>query len=139
MLYASSWNVRWLVEASDDCWICRAHSTTHDGLAVERKLDLLVNELKHYSISIIGIQETKWFGYDIWPIGEWTFLHSGHVLPVDSDAAVRQNGVGILLDGRVTAVWQAAGEAWKAVSPQIVCARLKLASASQRLAGGLRR
>ena len=105
---------------------------------MERKLNLLVNELKQYSISIAGIQETKWFGSDIWPVGEWTFLHSGHVLPVDSNAAVRRNGVGILLDGRATGAWRAAGETWKAVSPRIVCARLKLASAGQRLAGGLR-
>ena len=78
-----------LVEASGNRQICRARSTTHNGPGVERKLDLLVTKLKHYSIPIAGIQETKWFGYDIWPIGEWTFLHSGHVLPVDSDAAVR--------------------------------------------------
>ena len=78
-----------LVEISGDHQICRAHSTTHDGPGVERKLDLLVNELQHYSISIAGIQQTKWFGFDIWPIDEWTFLHSSHVLPVDSDAAVR--------------------------------------------------
>ena len=31
-------------------------------------------------------------------------------MPIDSDAAVRRNGVGILLDGRATAAWQAAGE-----------------------------
>ena len=78
-----------LVEASGDFRIYQACSTTHDGPGVKRKLDLLVDELKHYSISITGIQETKWFGSDIWPIGEWTFLHSVHVLPVDSDAAVR--------------------------------------------------
>ena len=89
LLYAGSWNVRSLVEASGDRRICCAHSTTHDGPGVERKLDLLVNELKHYSISIAGVQETKRFGSDIWPVGEWTFLHSRHVLPVDSDAAVR--------------------------------------------------
>ena len=110
LLYAGSWNVCSLVEVSGNRRICHARSTTHDGPGVERKLDLLFNELKHYSISIAGIQETKWFGSDIWPIGEWTFLHSGHVLPVDSDAAVRRNGVGILLDGRATAAWRAAGE-----------------------------
>ena len=104
---------------------------------MERKLDFLVSELKHYSIFITGIQETKWFGSDIWLIGEWTFLHSGYVLLVDSDAVVRQNGVGILLDGRATVAWRAAGEALKAVSPRIVCARLKIASAGQYLAGGL--
>ena len=46
---------------------------------------------------------------------------------------------GILLDSRATAAWRAAGEVWRAVSPRIVLARLKLASAGQRLAGGLRR
>ena len=75
LLYAGSWNVHSLVKASGDCRICRARSTTHDRPGVERNLDLLVNELKHYSISIAGIQETKWFGSDICPVGEWTFLH----------------------------------------------------------------
>ena len=68
LLYAGSWNVCSLVEASGDRRICHACSTTHDGPGVERKLDLLVNKLKHYSISIAGIQETKWFGSDIWPL-----------------------------------------------------------------------
>ena len=47
---------------------------------------------KNYKIFIAGIQETKRFGSDIWPIGEWTFLCSGYALPVDSDA-VRRNGL----------------------------------------------
>jgi len=138
-LYAGTWNVRSLVEESGDRRVCRARSTSLYGKTVERKVDLLVSELKNYNISIAGIQETKWFGSDIWPIGEWTFLHSGHELPVDSDNIVRRNGVGILLNGRATAAWRAAGGLWKAVSPRIVWARLKLASAGQRLAGGLRR
>ena len=43
LLYAGSWNVRLLVEASGDRQICCACSTTHDGPGMERKLDLLVN------------------------------------------------------------------------------------------------
>ena len=31
---------------------------------VDRKLDLLVGELKGYGASVAGIQETKWFGKD---------------------------------------------------------------------------
>ena len=73
LLYAGIWNVHLLVEASGDRQICHACNTTHDGPGVERKLNLLVNELKHYSIFIAGIQETRWFGSDIWAIGEWTF------------------------------------------------------------------
>ena len=75
--YAGTWNVRSLVEESGDRRVCCACGASQYGTTVERKLDLLVAELKSYNISIAGIQETKWFGSDIWPIGEWTFLHSG--------------------------------------------------------------
>ena len=74
-----------------------------------------VAEPKNYNISIAGIPETKWFVSGIWPID------LGHELPADVDISTRRNGVGILLDGRATAAWQAVGEMWKAVSPQIVC------------------
>ena len=97
-----------------------------------------MKELARYRISIAGIQETKWFGSDIWPSGEWTFLHSGRILPADDDIAIRREGVGILLDDRATAAWRAAGEIWTAMSSRIVTARLKLVSAGQRLVGGLR-
>ena len=67
------------------------------------------------------------------------FLHSGRILPADDDIAIRREGVGILLDGRATAAWRAVGEMWTSVSSCIVTARLKFASAGQRLVGGLRR
>ena len=56
------------------CCLCRV---AFGDTGVERKLDLLAKELARYCISMAGIQETKWFGSDIWPSGEWTFLHSG--------------------------------------------------------------
>ena len=118
--------------------MCCSRRVAYSDTGVERKLDLLVKELARYRISIAGIQETKWFGSDIWPSGEWTFLHSGRILPTDDDIAIRREGVGILLDGRATAAWRAVGEMWTAVSSRIVTARLKLASAGQRLVGGLR-
>ena len=139
VLYVGTWNVRSLVETSGDCRVCCSRRVAYGNTGVERKLDLLVKELARYRISIAGIQETKWFGSDIWPAGEWTFLHSGRILPADDDITIRREGVGILLDGRATAAWRAAGEMWTAVSSRIVTARLKLASAGQRLVGGLRR
>ena len=86
---------------------CAVHAVL--PMVTQRKLDLLVKELARYRISIAGIQEMKWFGSDIWPSGEWTFLHSGRVLPADDDIAIRREGVGILLDGRATATWRAVG------------------------------
>ena len=129
ILYIGTWNVRSLVETSGDHQVCCSHCVAYDDTAgVERKLDLLVKELARYRISIAGIQEMKWFWSDIWPSGEWTFLHSGRILPADDDIVIRREGVDILLDGRATAAWRAAGEMWTAVSSRIVTARLKLAS-----------
>ena len=37
---------------------------------VDRKLDLLVSELKRYRVSVAGIQENWWFGKDVWPAAD---------------------------------------------------------------------
>ena len=35
--------------------------------AVDRKLELLVKELRPYRVAVAGILETKWFGMEVWP------------------------------------------------------------------------
>ena len=70
----------------------------------------MLKELKHYSVSVAGIQETKWFGKDMWPAADYTFLQSGRPLPSDNERATRKEGVGIALDAKATAAWRDAGE-----------------------------
>ena len=95
-LTVGTWNVRTLVEPVGDECICRKvnkpgnHCNDH-GM-VDRKLDLLARELKRYGVSITGIQETKWFGNDVWPADGYTFLHSGCPLPSDQERAARMLG-----------------------------------------------
>ena len=141
----STWNVRTLVEsAGGDRRICRSRpqpdsSVTSESPAphlVDRKLDILVKELKRYGVSVAGIQETRWYGKDVWKSDGFTFLHSGRRLPEEGESAVRKEGVGILLDDRATAAWKEAGEAWEAVSSRVITARLKAARAGQRRPGG---
>jgi len=37
-----------------------------------------VGELKRYKVSVDGVQETKWFGCDVWPAAEgYIMVHSG--------------------------------------------------------------
>ena len=72
-------------------------------------------------MSVAGIQETRWFGPDVW-----------NALPESAVKAVRNEGVGIALDDRATAAWRAAGETWEAVSSRIVTVRLKIAKVEQR-------
>ena len=76
-LFFATWNVRSLVENSGDARICRSRPQQTNPTIVDRKLDLLMEELARYNVSVAGIQETKWFGRDVWTAGGYTFLHSG--------------------------------------------------------------
>ena len=100
------------------------------GVAVDRKADLMVQDLKKYQISITGIGETKWFGQEVYSIGGYTVLHSGRPLPEQNERAERNEGVAIVLDPQMTEAWRAAGEEWKTLSSRIVSARVKMKTAS---------
>ena len=142
----ATWNVRTLVEnTGDDRRICRVrpnpkvcHLPSDGPHCVDRKLDLLVNELKKLNVAVAGIQETKWFGQDVWNADEYTLLHSGRALPGDGEPLLRNEGVGIVLDRYATVAWKKAGETWEAVSSRIVTARLQIAQRGCRRCGGTR-
>ena len=78
-----------LVEnTGDDRRICRVipnprvcHLPSNGPHCVDRKLDLLVNELKKLNVAVAGIQETKWFGQDVWNADGYTLLHSNQAAP----------------------------------------------------------
>lgn len=138
-LLTATWNVRSLVEDTGDERICRRNAPL-DHSGVDRKLDFLADELQKCRVDVAGIQETKWFGNDVWPArGGFTFLHSGRPLPVDGQPARRNEGVGILLNATMTKSWKRGGSTWRAVSSRIVSARLLIAAKGDRLPGGGRR
>ena len=88
-LQFATWNIRTLVEnAGGDRRICRTRPTSlrtpvvnNGSHQVDRKVDLLVKELRRYRVGVAGMQETKWFGKDVWEIDGYTLLHSGQQLP----------------------------------------------------------
>ena len=101
---------------------------------MNRKLDLLVDELERYGIAVAGIQEAKWFGSDVWPAAKgYMLLYSGRPTPdVLTGRISRGEGVGIVLNKKATAAWRAGGEEWRAVSSRLVMARLKWKNESRR-------
>ena len=100
-----SWNVCTLVESSGDRCAGRVTLCESSGV-MDRKLDLVVKELKRYGLSVAGIQESKWFGSNVWKAGGYTFLHSGRPLPGENDRATRNEGVGIAIDDKATSAWK---------------------------------
>ena len=83
-------------------------------------------------MSVAAVQETKWFGKDIWQAGGYLFITSGRSPLSDGEPAVRHEGMGIVLDEEATAAWKEAEESWKAVSSRIITMRMKLARAGQQ-------
>ena len=134
--------------AGGDRRICRSRARPGPGPQVpdtsvgphyvDRKVDFLVKELRRLGEAIAGIQETKWFGKDMWTVDGYTLLHSGRTLPDETDPQVRNEGVGILLDRHATMPWKNAGETWEVVSSRVVTARLKVVRRGQRRPGGSR-
>ena len=126
-LNVACWNLRSLVQAEGSVYT--AVSRPGRGVAVDRKVDLMVDELRKYSISVTGISETKCFGQEVYSVSNFTILHSGRPRPEQSERVECNEGVAIVLDPQMTDAWRAAGEEWKAMSSRIVVARLKAESA----------
>ena len=140
----ATWNVCTLMESAwGDRRICRsrqrsgpspqtpANSTSPH--CVDRKLDFLVKEMKRRSVAVAGIQETKWFGKDIWNADGYTLLHSGRSRPDEGEPQVWNEGVGILLGKYATVAWKYAtvawkdaGENWETISSRVAMARLEV-------------
>ena len=79
------------------------------GVTVDRKVSLMLQELKKYGVRVTGINETKWFGQAVYQVEGYTVLHSGRPVPVESPLR-RNEGVGIVLDPALAAAWRAAGK-----------------------------
>ena len=136
-LFAATRNIRSLVEDAGDARICRATISQADS-AVDRELDFLVAELEKFEVDIAGIQETRWFGNDVWSTAGSTFLHSGRPLPTPGEPARRNEGVGILMNSKMTKAWRLGGEQWRSVSSRVVSARFLLGAKGDRLRSGSR-
>ena len=53
-----------------------------------------------------GVQETTWFGTDVWPAFDgYIMLHSGRSIPQGGTAVVRREGVGVVGKGGYARTW----------------------------------
>lgn len=110
-LIVGNWNVRTLVESSGDIYacVCRKRPVGEKSEVADRKLDLVVGELKRYRVAYrraSGLGRTsglRLMGTPFFTMVDPSQLRIG-------DASVRNEGVGIVLDEKATGAWRQAGE-----------------------------
>jgi len=121
--YVASWNVRTLLDVEGSIETARGFG---DGSVVdERKLDQVLSELDRYGVVVAGLQETKWFGSNIYKVGKSVILSSGRDVPKEGESRQRGEGVAIVMSGPAVSAWKAGGSQWKAWSSRLVTATME--------------
>ena len=76
-----TWNVRSMVDTDGPVEVASAKVDGQRG--EQRKVDLIVNEMKRYGVKVATLQETKWFGCEVYQVG------GGIVLIQERKACIR--------------------------------------------------
>jgi len=90
----------------------------------DRKIDQIVLELRRYNVSVGALQETKWFGDEVYEVNGSVLLTAGRPSPAEGMPVVRGEGVALVLDGLGLAAWKRGGKQWKAWSSRCLSACL---------------
>lgn len=119
-----TWNVRSMVDTEGTVAIASRRQDGQRG--EERKVDLIVREMKRYNVKVVGLQETKWFGCDVYDVAGSVVLASGRPLPDEGSSFQRGEGVAIVLLDWAVQAWKEGGSQWKAWSSRLVTACLQV-------------
>ena len=77
--YLASWNVRTLLDTTGSIETARQRCDLSD--AEDRKIDQVVDVLEDYRVTVAALQETKWFGSEVYKVGENLVLTAGRPIP----------------------------------------------------------
>ena len=91
----------------------------------ERKIDQVVSELNRYNVKIASLQETRWFGNDVYDVDGSLVLTAGRPVPDAGRVRQRGEGVAIVHADEAANAWRTGGKRWKAWSSRLVTAVLK--------------
>ena len=90
----------------------------------DRRIDLVIRELKRYNIKVAALQETKWFGNAVYHVGKSIVLTAGRETPQGCQPRQRGEGVAIVLTDHAVSAWKAGGEQWRSWGSRIIKATL---------------
>lgn len=122
ILKLGTWNVRSMVDTEGSIEV--ASQRTGGQRGEERKVDQIVCELERYDVTVGALQETRWFGSEVYEVGESVLLTSGRPTPATGEMVQRGEGVALVLRGSALSAWKRGGKQWKAWSSRCVSACL---------------
>ena len=88
----------------------------------------MVSELEKYRVIVAGLQETKWFGNEVYKVGESMVLSAGRDVPRERRNGQRGEGVAIIPSGPAVNAWRASGSQRKAWGLKLITATLEIGS-----------
>lgn len=98
------------------------------------RVDQVACELARYDMEVGALQETKWFGSEVYEVDKSVVLTSGRNTPAQGETVQRGEGVALVLRGLALGAWRRSGKQWKAWSPRCVSACLQMdGSAGSRI------
>ena len=81
-----SWNVRSMVDTEGTLKV--ASQRTYGQTGEDRKIDLIVDEFRRYNVRVAALQETKWFGSEVYQVNRSVVLTSGCTLPDQGESNI---------------------------------------------------
>lgn len=77
--YLGTWNVRSLVDNEGSVETARISAEVAEP--EDRRIDLVIRELDRYNIKVAALQETRWFGGNIYHVGKGVVFSAGREVP----------------------------------------------------------
>ena len=98
----------------------------------DRKVDQIVFELERYHIVVVALQETEWFGCEVYEVNGSVVLTASRTTPAQGEPVQRGEGVALVLRGLALDAWKKGGKQWKAWSSRCVSACLLMPGSRRR-------
>ena len=97
------------------------------------KIDKIVFELIRYGVSLEALQETKWFGDNVYEVNGSVVLIAGQPTPADGVTVQRGERIASVLVGHALAAWKCGGKQWRVWSSRCLSALLEFTGCTGRL------
>ena len=119
-----TWNVRSMVDTEGPLEVASQRADGQSG--EDRKVDQILCELERYDVVVGALQETKWFGSEVYEVNGSVVLTAGRTTPAQGEPVQRGEGVALVLRGLALEAWKRGGKQWKAWGSRCVSTCLLL-------------